>query len=161
MKSSLWINRAAGLACVVLAGVAVTSAAAIAEDILAVRQATDAVQPSPRPAGAAPRAPNGLKPLLRQGAAAPGVAINEYLNGKLGEVGLNVVSAEMVSLKPLGSGLKLAEIRVEANGDALAAATVANWVSVNREAVRMTSMSISTDLNGDPRCSLVLLAVIA
>jgi len=161
MMPKLWINRAAGLACVVLAGVALTSAIAVAGDLLAVHDAgrtADAATAGPEPTL---RAPARMKPLLRRGAAAPQVAVNEYLNGKLGTLGLNVVSADVISLRPLGNGLQLAEIRVEANGDAVAAAAAANWAGVNREAVRMTALSVSAGPDGTARCSLVLLAVIA
>lgn len=162
MMPKLWINRAAALACVALAGVALASVIAVAGDVLAVHDASRAVaEAAPPTPSTTPRPPTGLKPLLRRGAAAPEVAVNEYLNGALGELGLNVVSAETVSLRPLGNGLRLAEIRVEATGDVVAAAGAANWVGVNREAVRMTSLSISAGADGAARCSLVLLAVIA
>lgn len=157
-----WINRASALACVMLAGVALTSAIAVLADLRAVHDASRAAaEAEPPPPATTPRPPAGLKPLIRHGAAAPQVALNEYLNGKLGGLGLNVVSAETVSLRALGNGLQLAEIRVEANGDAVAAAAVANWVAVNREAVRMTSLAMTVAPDGAPRCSLVLLTVIA
>lgn len=162
MMPKLWINRVAGLACVVLAGVALTSAIAVVGDLLVVHNAAQAATAGAPPVSRSiPGVPAGIKPLLRRGGATAQVAVNEYLNGAFGTLGLNVVSAETVSLRPLSNGLQLVEVRVEANGDATAAAAAANWVGVNREAVRMTALSMNAVPDGAPRCSLVLLVVIA
>lgn len=101
-----------------------------------------------------------LKPLLRRGQATAETAVGEYLNGRLGQMGLAVTSARVTTLRPLGDGLFLAEVEVEARGDAAAAAAAANWVAVNREAVRMSSLSLTSDAAGG-RCRLVLLMVVA
>lgn len=160
MNRALWINRGAAVAAFVLAGVALTSSLAIGRALSAVGEArgdapTPALKPATRPLPAAAR------PALRRNGASAGIAIGEYLNGQLGELGLNIVSIETPTVRPLGGGLYLAEVQVQARGDAAASAAAANWVAVNREAVRLKSLTVGLGPDQDGLCTLVLLMVIA
>jgi hypothetical protein len=162
MNRQVWIHRAMALASVGLVGVALTAIAAIGGDLVAVDQAK-ADTPAPVASATAPPAARWrpLKPALRRNGATAKVAVGEYLNGRLGELGLNIVSVETPTVRPLGGGLHLAEVRVEARGAAAASAAAANWVAVNREAVRLQSLAVGVGPDGSGTCTLVLLMVIA
>lgn len=162
MNRRVWILRATALASVLLAGIALTSMAAIGGDLVAVDRAradTSATEPT----RAAPPAPGWrpLQPALRRNGGSAKIAVGEYLNGRLGEMGLHIVSVETPTVRPLGDGLLLAEVHVQARGDAAASAAVANWVAVNREAVRLKSLAVWVGPDGSGACTLVLLMVIA
>lgn len=159
MNRQVWIHRAAALATVVFVGIALTALGAAGADLIAVDRAK-----ADTPAGAsAPAAVRWqpLKPAVRRNGASAKVAIGEYLNGRLGELGLNIISVETPTVRPLGDGLHLAEVRVEARGDAATSAAAANWVAVNREAVRLKSLAVGVGPDGSGTCTLVLLMVIA
>lgn len=162
MNRSVWIRRAAAAATLALAAVCAVSAAAIGADLAAVTAAAagDGSVSTPRE----PRHEMDvatLRPMLRSGKAEPGPAVGEFLNGRLGELGLHIVSADVASLRPLGGGLKLAEVRIQGRGDLAAAGAVANWVAVNRQAVRLKSMDVNSGADGESLTSIVLLMVIA
>ncbi|MNN79664.1 hypothetical protein D3C81_1963270 [compost metagenome] len=99
--------------------------------------------------------------MLRVGAGQPKTAVAELLNSQLGGLGLTLTSVEVSSTRPLGASLRLAEVRVEAKGDAAAAQAAAEWVAINREAVRMKSISTGLGPLDDPVASMVLLMVIS
>ncbi|HYC98455.1 hypothetical protein [Brevundimonas sp.] len=160
MNRTVWIHRGAAIASVVLIGVALTSAVAVGRDVHAVTGARKALQPAASPASVT-RAWTPGPPLLRRNGATAEIAIGEYLNGRLGELGLAVTSVEMAELRPLGGGRHLAEVRVLARGDAAASAAAANWVAVNREAVRLKSLSLGIGSDQEGTAALVLLMVIA
>ncbi|MEJ6790938.1 hypothetical protein BrevBR_15450 [Brevundimonas sp. BR2-1] len=160
MNRTLWINRGAAVGAVVLAGVALTSSLAIGRALSAVGEArgdapTSALKPATHPL------PATARPALRRNGASARIAIGEHLNGQLGELGLNIVSVETPTVRPLGGGLHLAEVRVQARGDAAASAAAANWVAVNRETVRLKSLTIGLGPDQEGLCTLVLLMVIA
>lgn len=162
MNRQVWIHRATALASVVLAGIALTSVVAIGGDLIAIDRAKADSATSAPAASAPPAAPwRPLKPAVRRNGASAKIAVGEYLNGQLGQLGLNIVSVETPSVRPLGGGLHLAEVRVQARGDAAASAAAANWVAVNREATRLKSLAVGVGPDGSGTCTLVLLMVIA
>lgn len=162
MNRQVWIHRAAALASVILAGIALTSVAAIGGDLVAIDRAkADTATPAPATSAPSAVAWRPLKPAVRRNGASAKIAVGEYLNGQLGQSGLNLVSVETPTVRPLGGGLHLAEVRVEARGDAAASAAAANWVAVNREAIRLKSLVIGVGPDGTGTCTLVLLMVIA
>lgn len=158
MNRTLWINRAAAVAAVVLAGIALTSSLAIGRAVLAVGEARDGPVPALKPGR--PLSVTA-RPALRRNGASAQIAVGEYLNGQLGELGLNVISVETPTVRPLGGGLYLAEVHVQARGDAAASAAAANWVAVNREAIRLKSLTVGLGPDQEGLCTLVLLMVIA
>ena len=162
MNRKVWVHRAAALAAVLLAGVALTSVATARADLAAVDRAK-ADTPVPVASATVPPAVRWrpLKPALRRNGASAKIAVGEYLNGQLGQLGLNIVSVETPTVRPLGGGLHLAEVRVQARGDAAASAAAANWVAVNREAIRLKSLTVGVGPDGSGTCTLVLLMVIA
>lgn len=161
MNRALWLRRGAAAGVVALGGLSLVSAAAIAGDVLAVRRAASDGEPSSAAAASRYRPLPGLKPILRPGAASPDIAIGEHLNGALGQSGLVVTSVRTASVRSLGGGLRLAEVRVEGRGALAAAGAVSRWVAVNREAVRLKELAAMTSPEGDGRVSFVLLMVIA
>lgn len=161
MKLAVWKNRAAAAAVIVLTGLSLVSLVPVTTNILAVREAeARAAADRPKPL-TAPPAPQAMRPILRRGAATQDIAIGEFLNGRLSELGFSPSSVDTLSIRPLGGGLQLAEVRVQGRGDATAAAAVANWVAVNREVVRLKSLSLSTGADGAGNGVVVLLMVIA
>ena len=162
MNRQVWIHRAAALASVVLAGIALTSVAAIGGDLVAIDRAkADTAIPAPAASVTSTARWRPLKPAVRRNGASTKIAVGEYLNGQLGQLGLNIVSVETPSARPLGGGLHLAEVRVQARGDAAASAAAANWVAVNRDAIRLKSLAVGIGPDGTGTCTLVLLMVIA
>lgn len=161
MSRSVWIHRAAALAAVGLAAVILTSVAAIGGDLVAVDRAKADTASAPGLVVQTTPAWRPLKPILRREGAEAKIAIGEYLNSRLGQLGLAIVSVEAPSVRPLGGGLHLAEVRVQARGEAAASAAVTNWVAVNREAVRLKSLTLGVGPDGTGTCTLVLLMVIA
>lgn len=161
MTAAVWKNRLAAGAVIGLIALSLPALIRILGDVGAVREAearaAEAVQAIP----AAPPVPQALQPILRRGATAADVAVGEYLNGRLSELGFGTTAVQVVSVRPLGRGLQLAEVRVEGSGDLASVAAVANWVAVNQEAVRLKSLSTSQTPDGAVRSSLVLLMVIA
>jgi hypothetical protein len=164
MSMTIWINRGAAAACLLLSVLAILSGIAVIGDIAAVH-AAERNTPAPAPATIAPPSQPlssaGLKPLLRADASTPEVALGEFLNVRLAELGLLVNGVQAVSVRPLGGGLKLAEVRITGTAEAADVASVANWVAVNREAVRLKSLSVDPGVEGRGACTFVLLMVIA
>lgn len=162
MNRQVWIHRAAAFASLVLAGIVLTSVAAIGGDLVAIDRAkADTASPAPAAAATSAVPWRPLKPAVRRNGASAKIAVGEYLNGQLGQLGLNIVAIETPSVRPLGGGLHLAEVRVQARGDGAASAAAANWVAVNREAVRLKSLAVAVGPDGTGTCTLVLLVVIA
>jgi len=162
MNRQVWVHRAAALASVALAGIALTSVAAIGGDLVAINRAkADTATPALATPASSVVPWRPLKPVLRRNGSEAKIAVGEYLNGRLGQLGLAIVSVETPSVRPLGGGLHLAEVRVQARGDAAASAAAANWVAVNREVVRLKSLSLGVAPDGTGTCTLVLLMVIA
>lgn len=162
MNRTTWISRGAAAAAVVLAVIALSSMVAIGREVITVDRAkteglTAAASAPVRPA---PQW-KAVRPALRRNGTTAEIAIGEYLNGRLGELGLNVVSVTAPDIRPLGGGLQLAEVHVQARGDAAASAATANWVAVNREAVRLKSLTLGVGPDQEGTCTLVLLMVIA
>ena len=162
MNRQVWIHRATALVSVVLAGLALISVSAICGDLIAVDRARADTPASAQVLAARPAvAWRPLKPALRRNGVTAKIAVGEYLNGRLGQLGLNIISVETPSVLPLGGGLQLAEVQVQARGDAAASAAAANWVAVNHEAVRLKSLAVGVGPDGTGTCTLVLLMVIA
>ena len=158
MSREVWVRRAFACVAVVSAMAGLAATFYIVDDVHAVAVAKGP-EATARPA--ASRATwTSPKPVLR-GAANPATAVNEYLNGQLGPLGLEIISIGQPSIRPLGDGLKLAEMRVEARAEAPAATAVAQWVAVNRDAVRMKSMSLGVGSDGDGVATIVLLVVVS
>lgn len=160
MNARPWIHRGMAAAALVLAGLALTSGVAILGDVRAVQAARSAAPPS------APQLPAraevaGLRPVLLSRGAAPEVALGEFLNLRFSDLGLFVSAVDTVSLRPLGQGLSLVEVRVTAAGASMDLASVSNWVAVNREAIRMKSFTMAGDADGRGAFSFVLLVVVA
>lgn len=162
MNWTLWMRRGAAAGLLGLTVLAAASAIDIVRDLWTVNRALAEAEVS-RPLDQLPTVPlaRDLKPVVRLGAAAPDVAIGERLNGALGPSGLVLTSVRTVSVRPLGAGLRLAEVRVEGRGDLAAAGAVSSWVAINREAVRLKSLDAMTAPDGEARLSFVLLMVIA
>ncbi|QDH72312.1 hypothetical protein [Brevundimonas sp. M20] len=160
MIPPVWFRRAAAVAAVGLGLVTLASLIAVVGDVMAVRAARAGAPVSASPPAQSPRPPS-LHPLVRAPGTDPETAIAEYLNVRLGELGLLVNGADTVSVRPLGGGLKLAEMRITGSGDALAVGSVANWVAVNREAVRLESLVLARGAEGRGQVTLVLLMVVA
>jgi hypothetical protein len=161
MNPDIWINRGAAAAVGVCAVLAVTSVVSLVDDLGAVGVAAAAETVQPRTGAPAVSGPwSSPKPVLRAGANSR-TALDEYLNGQLGPLGLTITSITPSILRPLGGGLTLAEVRIEARGEAPAAAAVAQWVAVNREAVRLKSLSMGLEPGGDGVQTIVLLVVLA
>lgn len=160
MNRTVWIHRAAAVATIGLAGMTLASVVSIYDDLQAVAAARDRT-PSVRLAAKSSASWASGRPLLRRNGANAQIAVGEYLNSRLGEFGLAVVSAETATPRPLGGGLHLAEVRVQARGDAAAVAAMANWVAVNREAVRLKSLNLGLGADEQGTAALVLLLVIA
>jgi len=158
MNRIVWRNRVAAAGALVLGLVALTSAVSAVGDLLAVRAAGAGLGAAP---AAAFTAPAGLRPVVRRTNADSKVAIDEYLNVRLGALGLGVSAVEVVQVSPIGHGLQLAEVQVRGRGGPAAAAAAANWAAINREAVRVKSMTVTVDPSGQDICTLVLLMVIA
>lgn len=159
MNRELWTRRSAALgviACTIVSLIALTG---LVDDLGAVRSASVAEADAlGAPVGGGLRWVEP-KPVIR--AANPKIAIDEYLNGQLGPLGLTLLSITPSSVRSLGGGLKLAEVRIEARTDGSAAQAVAQWAAVNREAVRMKSFSMGVGADGEGVVTIVLLMVIA
>lgn len=161
MNRSVWIRRCAAVATLALGALAIVSAAQVGVDVWRVRAAeTAAVTPNAAAVLATTKWTSPL-PMLRVGAGQPKTAVAELLNSQLGGLGLTLTSVEVSSARPLGNGLRLAEVRIEAKGNAAAVQAAAEWVAINREAVRMKSISTGLDPQDDPVASMVLLMVIS
>lgn len=161
MNREVWIKRGAALATLALGALAIVSTAQVGVDVWRVR-AAEAAAVTPKRVAVTPTTKwTAPVPILRVGAGQPKTAVAELLNSQLGGLGLTLTSVEVSSARPLGNGLRLAEVRVEARGDAAAAQAAAEWVAINREAVRMKSISTGLGLQDDPVASMVLLMVIS
>lgn len=160
MNAKLWINRGAAVASLALTGLAVASAIAITSDVSTVQAAKTAA-----PQQARQRAPindvTTLKPILKSDGAPEAIALGEFLNLRFSDLGLFVSAVDTVSLRTLGKGLKLAEMRVTATGTPTDLISVSNWVAVNREAVRMKSFTMASGADGRGSFTFILLLVVA
>jgi hypothetical protein len=100
------------------------------------------------------------KPLLRANNSAE-TLIGEVLNVRLSRLGYSNATVRAGPLRPLGGGLYLTEVRIEGRGDAETAANVANWVAINRNAVRMKSLSLGVDSQNKGALTILLEIVVA
>jgi hypothetical protein len=161
MIREIWTRRGAAIATLALGALAIVSTAHVGVNVWRV-QAAESAAARPKRVSTEPATEwTTPTPMLRAGAGQPKTAVAELLNSQLGELGLTLTSVEVSSARPLGAGLRLAEVRVEAKGDAAAAQAAAEWVSINREAVRMKSISTGLGPQDDPVASMVLLMVIS
>lgn len=161
MISAVWKNRLAAAAVVSLIGLSLPPLIEAVGAVLAVGEAEASAAEAAQTVPAAPSVPGTLRPILKRGAATPEIAIGEYLNLRLSDMGYAATVVQVVSARPFGRELQLAEVRLEGAGDAAALAAVANWVGVNRDAVRLKSLSTTQGPDGSARSTLVLLMVIA
>lgn len=161
MKREVWIRRGAAMATLALGALAIASTVHVVVEVWRVRAAEAAAVTPKRDAVAPTTKWTAPVPMLRVGAGQPKTAIAELLNSQLGGLGLTLTSVEVSSARPLGNGLRLAEVRIEARGDAAAAQAAAEWVAINREAVRMKSISTGLGPQDDSVASMVLLMVIS
>jgi hypothetical protein len=161
MIPPVWKNRLAATAAVGLIGLSIPPLIKTVGAVLAVHDAEAGAAEAFQPVPTAVPTPDTLRPVLKRGAATPDIAIGEYLNARLADMGYVTTAVQVVSVRPLGRGLQLAEVRLEGAGDAASLAAVANWVGVNRDAVRLKSLSTTQGPDGSARSTLVLLMVIA
>lgn len=80
-------------------------------------------------------------PLLRleSNAAQP---VEAWLNSELGRFDLLISDVEIASVRPLGEGLRLAEVRFSAAGSVDGMLTMLQWSSVNRDGLRLVSVRL-------------------
>ena len=133
-----WPHRLAGAGVVVLAIISLVSIISAAGKLLEVQQAKGQLgTPSPAATTAAWRQPI---PLMQIGDGDAKALLGERLATEIRNAGLATTEVELASLRPLGGGLRLAEVKVTATGEAPALMALANWVAVNRAAVRMVAL---------------------
>lgn len=136
-----WANRLAGVGVIVLGVIALESIISTTTNTFAVLQAGDRLEAGQTTA-ADVDAPEWVAPvpLMQIGDGDPKALLGERLATEIRNAGLATTSIEVASLRPLGGGLRLAEVRIEATGEAAAVLALANWVAVNRATVRMETL---------------------
>lgn len=153
-----WSHRLAGAGVVILAIVSLISIGSAVGDVLAVEQAKRQLG-TPSPA-ASPAAWQQPVPLMQIGDGDAKALLGERLATDIRNAGLATTEVELTSLRPLGGGLQLAQVSVTATGEAPALMALANWVAVNRSAVRMVTLDSQVS-DGPSVHKLTLLVVIA
>lgn len=161
MNRDVWVRRGAAVATLALGAVVIVFTVHVGADVWRVRASEAAPFSQKRVIAPAKEKWTRPLPLLRTGPGQPKTAIAELLNGQLGGLGLTLTSVDVGAARSLGDGLRLAEVRIEAKGDAAAAEAAAAWIAINREAVRMKSISTGLGPQDDPVMSMVLLMVIS
>tara|TARA_R110002051_G_scaffold41530_7_gene86134 strand:- start:19744 stop:20229 length:486 start_codon:yes stop_codon:yes gene_type:complete len=156
-----WLSRALALTAVVCAGLTLSSAVAIISAVVDVGRAKKDPVPTAVSTAITPQPWTSPLPVLRLADRDPKAQIGEYLNGQLGGLGLTLQSVEVTSMRPLGGGLQLALVKIEGRWSIDDGQAAANWVAVNRDAIRLTSMTIAAEPDGQERSSLNLLIVVA
>lgn len=153
-----WPHRLAGAGILVLTIVSLISITSAVGDVLAVEQAKRQLG-TPSPA-ASPAAWQQPVPLMQIGDGDAKALLGERLATEIRNAGLATTEVELTSLRPLGGGLQLAQVSVTATGEAPALMALANWVAVNRSAVRMLALDSQVS-DGPSVHKLTLLVVIA
>lgn len=162
MNRTVWLHRGSALAVLIGVSLTVSGTAGIARSLMEVRDAEAATPVAPPTAASTTSALWKPPPVaLRVQSGDAKASIGEFFNGKLGDLGLLTTSVETTSLRPLGEGLKLVEVTIRAKGRLEAAIDVSNWIAVNREAVRLQSITVSSTDQGEAQLTLVVLTVIA
>jgi hypothetical protein len=162
MKRDVWIRRFSALGVAVCLLLAVSAATGVVADVLAVKAAEAQLALAATPATAASdKAWVRPTPLLRLPAGNGTALVGETLNPRLTDLGLAVTQLSVASVKPLGDGLRLAEVRVAGTGDSEVGRALAEWVAVNREALRLQTLSITPAQAAGARLEFTLLVVIA
>jgi len=156
-----WLPRALALTALICAGLTLSSTVAIIRTLISVNQAGAEPAPAVAPTASAPQPWTSPLPVLRLEGHDPKIQIGEYLNGQLGALGLTLQSVEVTSMRPLGGGLHLALVQVEGRWSIDDGQAAANWVAVNRDAIRLTEMAIAVGPDGQERSTLKLLMVVA
>ena len=158
MNRRIWLPRIA--AAVLLTGLVGCAAAglAIADDLAAVDSARSRL-PAPTPVPSIPW--TRPLPALRVGRGEPRAAVGEFLDGQLSRLGIEVLTLETPSVRPLGDGLRLVEVTVTGRGAAGALEAVAAWAAMNHQAVRLKSLQVASEADGQGRITLSLLVVVA
>lgn len=159
MNRELWLRRVAAVVTVLCAFLAIGAAVRATGDVGAVIQARGGNSAVPVVSGDADWQPP--RPAVKAAQGQHAAAINSHMNARLSALGLVPTNVSVGDLQPLGGGLSLAEVRIEAQGDAKAALAAAQWTAVNREAVRLKSLALSQDPTGGGQIVMVLLVVVA
>lgn len=156
---AIWTRRACVAAALVCGGLALSGALGIAQDALDVREAQAT---APASAFGGRRSPSWIRPepVLRLDGQDGTARIGAFFNARLGELNLLSTSVEVTRLRPLGDGLQLAEVTVKAKGGSAAVQTLAEWVAVNREAIRATSLTV-VPVEGEIAATLTVVMVVA
>lgn len=160
MISAVWKNRLAAAAVVGLIGLSLPPLIKAVGAVLAVGEAEASAAEAAQTVPATPPIPATLRPVLKRGTSTPEIAIGEYLNVRLPGMGYAATAVQVVSARHLERGLQLTEVRLEGTGDAAALAAVVNWVGVNRDVVRLKSLTTTQGADGSARSTMVLLMVI-
>ena len=158
MNRSIWLPRVAAAA--LLAGLVGCAAAglAIADDLAAVNGARSRL-PATTPVPSIPW--TRPLPALRAGRGEPRAAVGEFLNGQLSRLGVEVLTLETPLVRPLGDGLRLVEVTVTGRGAAGAPEAAAAWAAMNHQAVRLKSLQVASEADGQGRITMSLLVVVA
>lgn len=160
MNRQLWLNR--GLATLILGCIFLSLAGLVSifDNLSAVDQAREPLVSADLPRATSSNATVVAKPALRAGVGEPSVAIGEYLNGQLGSLGLSITTITVPSVRPLGGGVRLAEVRVQTKAQADQIAALAQWAAVNHEAIRLKSVVLGMTPEGEGTASFILLMAI-
>lgn len=140
--------------------VSVSALAGIVGDQQALGQARTALPPAQAPTGR-PAGWTMPAPLVRSTPAQRASELNEALTGQFARMELELVGIHERSRRVLGDGLQLVEVEVQARGEVSDAYRLIAWAAVNREAMRLVSVSANPDPAGGGVWSYVLLVVTA
>lgn len=154
------INGGCATLALAAAAVSVWALAGVVGDRQALEQARAALPPVEAP----PAQPAGWAtpaPLVRSAPAQRSSGLNETLSGQFARMELEIVGIHERSRRALGDGLQLVEVEVQARGEVGDAYRLIAWAAVNREAMRLVSVSANPDPAGGGVWSYVLLVVTA
>jgi hypothetical protein len=130
-------------------------------DALEVRAAQPAGPPAAaRPNLGLPSAWRPPTPVLRLDGGDDKAQVGEFFNSQLAILNLRAISIDVTRVRPLGDGLRLAEVTIVAKGTLDATQGLIEWIAVNREALRASAVSIAP-AETEATVTLTLLMVVA
>lgn len=153
------LNAAAGAGMFFAVAVLVWSLTGIFSDQQALAKARVALPPTP--AATVVSGWTRPTPLIHGGPAHRQARLVEALTEQMTQTRLEILAINTRNQRSLGDGLYLIEVEVQARGTFTDARTLIAWAGVNREAVRLTSVSADPDPAGGGVFSFALWVVAA
>lgn len=162
MMPAITLNRICAASIVICLTAMIVAISVMLSNLMGVAALSQAFPPLSSPPSAPRNSWTIPEPAIDIRGGDPRSRIGELLNVALVDLGLSIRRVDVGTIRPLGDGLRLAEVRIVASGEAGALGPLVDWIAVNRDTIRLQTISAtrpadpSIDANGEVRLSLLM-----